>query len=63
MYSPKIKEDLIPILYRMGKSESKPMTRIVDEIIRLDLHIRGLIGYEQGDKKMARCFNNCQNPV
>lgn len=34
MYSPKIKEDLIPILYRFAKHEDKSMTRIVDEILR-----------------------------
>ena len=34
MYSPKIREDLIPILYRMGQEQQKPMTRVVDEILR-----------------------------
>lgn len=34
MYSPKIKEDLIPILYKIGKEEKKPMTKVVDEILR-----------------------------
>ena len=34
MYSPKIREDLIPVLYRIGKAEQKPMTRVVDEILR-----------------------------
>jgi len=34
MYSPRIKDDLIPILYRIARHEGKPMTRIVDEILR-----------------------------
>jgi len=34
MYSPKIAEDLIPVLYRLAKNRGKPMTRIVNEIIR-----------------------------
>ncbi len=37
MYSPKIKEDLIPILYRIGKAEGKTMTKIVDELLRKQL--------------------------
>jgi hypothetical protein len=34
MYSPKIKEDLINQLYRIGKRENKPMVFLVDEILR-----------------------------
>ena len=34
MYSPKISEDLIPQLYRMGKERKMPMTRLVNGIIR-----------------------------
>ena len=34
MYSPKIREDLIPILYRLSKEHGKPMTRVVDDILR-----------------------------
>ena len=34
MYSPKIDEDLIPILYKMAKAQGRPMTKIVNEIIR-----------------------------
>jgi len=34
MYSPKISEDLIPKVYRLAKAENKPMTRVVDEILR-----------------------------
>lgn len=34
MYSPKISPDLIPILYVTAKSNKKPMTKIVDSILR-----------------------------
>lgn len=37
MYSPKISEDLIPLLYRLRKEKKKPMTKIVDEILRSTL--------------------------
>ena len=30
MYSPKIREDLIPRIYRLSKIRNKPMTAIVD---------------------------------
>lgn len=33
MYSPKISEDLIPDLYRLGKAKGKPMTTIVNKIL------------------------------
>jgi hypothetical protein len=34
MYSPKISEELIPIIYRMSKAKGQPMTRTVNAIIR-----------------------------
>ena len=34
MYSPKIDEDLIPVLHKIAKAESRPMTKIVNDIIR-----------------------------
>ena len=33
MYCPKIKEEFIPILYRMAKEQRKPMTKLVNQII------------------------------
>ena len=39
MYSPKIKEDLIPNLYRIGKDLNIPMTQIVDDVLRTYLPI------------------------
>ena len=37
MYSPKIKEDLIPILHKLAHQEQKPMTALVDEILRAEI--------------------------
>ena len=37
MYSPKIKEDLISILYKLAKQEGKPMTALIDEMIRAEI--------------------------
>ena len=34
MYSPKIKEDLIPKLYQRAKTEGVSMAKLVDQIIR-----------------------------
>ena len=34
MYSPKISEELVPVLYRLAREKHVPMTRYVDRIIR-----------------------------
>jgi len=34
MYSPKISEELIPILYKLAKSKGVKMTALVNEIIK-----------------------------
>ena len=34
MYTPKISEELVPVLYRLAKDRRMPMTRFVDGIIR-----------------------------
>ncbi len=34
MYSPRIAEDLIPLLYRVAKARRVPMTVLVSEILR-----------------------------
>ena len=43
MYSPKISEDLVPVLYRAAKDKKTPMTRLVDGIIRQALASQGLL--------------------
>jgi hypothetical protein len=40
MYSPRIREDLIPLIYRVARHEATPMTRIVDEILRPEIERR-----------------------
>ena len=37
MYSPKIKEDLISILYKLAKQEGEPMTALIDEMLRAEI--------------------------
>lgn len=37
MYSPKVKEELIPTLYQLAKKEKKPMTVLVNELIEESL--------------------------
>ena len=37
MYSPKIREDLIPIIYKKSKLTDKSMTDYVDDILRTEL--------------------------
>jgi hypothetical protein len=37
MYSPKIKEELIPVLYRLAKEMEIPMTRLVNSLIEKSL--------------------------
>ena len=37
MYSPKIKEDLIPVLYKLAKQDRKPMTKMVDEMLQAEI--------------------------
>jgi hypothetical protein len=34
MYSPKISEDIIPLIYKKAKTEKKPMTQVVNDILR-----------------------------
>ena len=49
VYSPKIREDLIPVLFKLAKTTNKPMTKIVDEILRSNLIKRRLINEEKAN--------------
>lgn len=42
MYSPKIKEEFIPILYKISTSKRMPMTKLVNQIIKdyLETHFQ-----------------------
>ena len=60
MYSPKIREDLIPVLYRMGKEQGKPMTHIVDDIIRGYLTIQNDFPEIQDESFLEKlCCHEC----
>jgi hypothetical protein len=37
MYSPRIRDNLIPLLYRVAKARKVPMTILVNEILRRSL--------------------------
>jgi len=49
MYSPKIAEDLISLLYQLKQTRQKPMTQLVDELLRPQL----LKPYKQSVKSKA----------
>jgi len=34
MYSPKIDQDLVPVLYKMAKAEGRAMTKVLNDMIR-----------------------------
>ena len=46
MYSPKIDESLIPILYKLAKQKGRSMTKLVDELLRTALHAKGVLHAE-----------------
>ncbi len=49
VYSPKIREDLIPVLFKLAKRNNTAMTKVVDEILRHELQKRRLINEEQAN--------------
>jgi predicted DNA-binding protein len=55
-YSPKIREDLIPILYHLAKRKRVPMTRLVNEIIENYLHQIKDALREMEAREMAKCL-------
>ena len=48
MYSPKIREDLIPRLYRLARADEVPMTRLVNQLLE-----QGIVELEQGGEKIS----------
>ena len=55
MYSPKIKEDLIPILYKLAMQEGKPMTALIDQMLRAEIAKRnGQVDLTSGEKIRER---------
>jgi hypothetical protein len=43
MYSPRIPERLIPILYRLGRERGRPMTQLVAEAVERYLEHEGCL--------------------
>jgi len=66
-YSPKIKEDYIPVLYLIAKEQKIPMTKLVNQMIENEItllierrpigkegnHYRGLAVYSRGDQNQT----------
>ncbi|MFH1728428.1 MAG: hypothetical protein ABIA04_08420 [Pseudomonadota bacterium] len=53
MYSPKIKDKFIKILYHLAKKEGRPMTKLVNEIIKNEL-IKREVYNEQQSKRNSK---------
>ena len=48
MYSPKVDEELVPVLYRLAKERKMPMTKLVNGIISQALATNSLPVGKQG---------------
>ena len=55
MYSPRIKPELIPQLYAIRKQTNKPMTKVVNSMIREGIH--------RWKQKQGRRESDEDNPV
>ena len=42
MYSPKVREEFVPVLYRLGQQRRVPITRLVEEALHDYLARQGL---------------------
>lgn len=51
LYSPKIREDLIPDLYHMAKAEGTKMTKLVNRILETEIKKRKERSDERQDKR------------
>jgi hypothetical protein len=58
MYSPKIDEELIPVLYHLAKEKQTPMTRFVNSII-CDF-LKSLVENERSVPNGTK-LNNCKS--
>ena len=56
MYSPKIREDLIPILFKLARRKKRPMTKLVDQILRNQLKERGWLDELQSEGDVKHHF-------
>lgn len=61
-YTPKIRQDLIPILYHLAKRKRIPMTRLVNEIVENYLHqIEGALREMKGREITKHLLERRQN--
>jgi len=58
MYSPKISEDLIPIIYKNSKLLAKTMTKYVDDLIR-----PMLVEDDKEEEEVTYCCSSCRMVV
>ena len=61
MYSPKIYEDLIPVLYNIGRERNKPMTHIVDEILRSYIRLKKENISESHEGLLEKLYDSLEN--
>ena len=54
MYSPKVPERLIPILYRLGRERGRPMTRLVAEAVERYLEDEGRLGEAMAEARTKK---------
>ena len=60
MYSPKIKEELIPVLYQLAREMKIPMTRLVNSLIEKSLEaIERSKDHEHNVSQSSRDGNPC----
>lgn len=51
MYSPKIPDRFIPVLYRLARARRRPMTQLVAEAVECYLADQGVISEAVGDSR------------
>jgi predicted DNA-binding protein len=54
MYSPKVPERLIPILYRLGRERGRPMTHLVAEAVERYLEDAGRLGEAVAEARTSK---------
>jgi hypothetical protein len=59
MYSPKIPERFIPALYKLARTQGRPMTQLVAEAVQLYLASEGLL-VERRDENVQE--QSCDEP-
>lgn len=66
MYSPKIREDLIPYLYRLSRHLGQPMTKTVDYLLRQSIsHFKqtGIFSEIEAEEKAIKELTDHVNKI